>query len=542
MIRKPRRQNPRKGQVSDGKSIPPPVGGWDAISPLAAMEPDRAIVLDNWIPRPGYIEVRRGHKIHAGGLGGEVVDTLMVYHGATSASSKLFAATNGTIFDVSSSDATASVTGLSNNRWQYINFTTSGGKFLWCCNGIDNPRHYNGATWTDIGSSLTGVTPTDIVNVNGHKNRIWVILKDSTKAGYLETGSVTGAVTTFELGGLFTKGGHLVAMGTWTRDGGSGEDDFAVFISSRGQVAVYAGTDPSSSSTWSLVGVFDLGAPIGRRCFTKVAGDLALINIDGILPLSRALETDPGAAPEIAITKNINDAMNRAARSYKDNFGWELTPYHKATLALLNVPIQEGQTQHQYVMNTLTGAWCRFIGMNANCWAVFRDNIYFGGNDGIVFQADTTSIDVATPIDAVGQTAYNYFGSRGQQKDFKLIQPLVTTDSSTGVSIGLSTDFKDNASLSTPTAAAIETALYDTAVYDTDIYPVEQRNSANWSAIPGIGYCGSVHFRARTGDESGIAKWGVAKWGADTWVSTPSGEIILQVNGFNTIFERGGMM
>jgi hypothetical protein len=43
-------------------------------------------------------------------------------------------------------------------------------------------------------------------------------------------------------------------------------DDYAAFITSEGQVAVYSGADPASSTTWSLVGVFDIGAPIGRRC------------------------------------------------------------------------------------------------------------------------------------------------------------------------------------------------------------------------------------------------------------------------------------
>ena len=42
--------------VAQGVPIPAPVGGWDAISPLANMPVDRAVVLDNWIPRPGWIE------------------------------------------------------------------------------------------------------------------------------------------------------------------------------------------------------------------------------------------------------------------------------------------------------------------------------------------------------------------------------------------------------------------------------------------------------------------------------------------------------
>lgn len=542
MIRTAARPNPGRNQVSKGSSIPAPVGGWDAVSALADMPEDRAVALVNWFPSTTDVRVRRGHQVQCGGMGSGVVDSLLVYNGLTVASSKLFAATDNKIYDVSAS-GTAVVTdrtGLANNRWQHVNFTTAGGKFLWCCNGADTPIHYNGSAWAQ--PSITGITSSDIVNVNGHKNRLWFVLKDSTKAAYLATGAVAGAATTFELGGLFTQGGYLVAMATWTRDGGAGTDDLAVFVSSRGQAAVYAGTDPASASTWELIGVYDVGPPIGYRCFTKVGADLMLLNLDGVLPLSKGLVLDRAAQSQVTITLNINSAMNDAARSYKGNFGWELTPYAKGTMAILNVPIQEGLLQHQYVMNTITGAWCKFTGMAANCWAVFKDNLYFGGNDGFVYQGDTTGLDLFTPIDAIGQGAYNYYKMRGRLKQWKLLQPLLTTDSDARPSVGISTDFKDNASLGTPSSSQTVSALYDVAVYDTDVYAVESRTVADWTSISGIGQCASIHFRARTGRESGVSVWGVSEWGDADWSASISGDVVMRLNGFNVIHETGGFL
>lgn len=542
MLRRPARGNPAKQQVSKGMSLPAPVGGWDAVSPIADMEEDRALVLENWFPSTTDVRVRRGHQFHCTGMGSGVVDTLMVYNGLTVVASKMFAVAGGTIYDNSSagSASATTVTGLANNRWQYVNFTTSGGKFLWACNGTDDPVHYNGSVWAN--PAITGVTASDIINVNGHKNRLWFVLKDSTKAAYLANGAVAGAASTFELGGLFTQGGHLVAMATWTRDGGAGPDDLAVFVSSRGQAAVYAGTDPSSASTWELIGVYDVGPPIGYRCFTKVGADLMLLNLDGVLPLSRGLVLDRAAQTQVTITLNINSAMNEAARSYKDNFGWEITPYAKGTMAILNVPIQEGQVQHQYVMNTITGAWCKFTGMNANTWAVFRDEIYFGGNSGSVYQADTTGSDVTTPIDAIGQGAYNYYNMRGRLKQWKLLQPLLTTDSDSRPSVGISTDFKDNASLGTPAASTSISALYDSATYDADVYAVESRTVADWTSISGVGQCASIHFRARTGrEDAGLTVWDEAEWG-DPWGYPVSGDVVVRLNGFNVIFEPGGFL
>src|SRR6185312_8443377 len=98
------------------------------------------------------------------------------------------------------------------------------------------------------------------------------------------------------------------------------------------------------------------------------------------------------------LTSIIMNQMALAAQSYKGNFGWQLIEYALGTLAILNIPIQENNQQMQFVMNTITGAWSRFIGrdgnglnpsfgINANCWEVDgNDKIYFGGNDGTVYQ------------------------------------------------------------------------------------------------------------------------------------------------------------
>jgi hypothetical protein len=547
-VRQPIRSRRQTRQhIADSASIPAPVGGWDAVSSLEDMPPDRAPVLDNWFPTTSDVRVRRGYKTHCIGLGSDVVESLMVYHGLTTATSKMFAAANLNIYDVSAAGTTTSQSiSTSNNRFQSVNFSTSGGKFLFICNGQDNPQIYNGSVWAAASitsaSTVTIVTATDIIHVNAHKNRLWFVLKDSTKAAYLPTSSIAGAATAFEMGGQFTKGGYLVATATWTKDGGSGEDDLWVGISSRGQVAVYQGTDPASANTWALVGVYDVGSPIGRRCFTKVAGDIALVNIDGVLPLSRALTQDRGAVSAIALTKNINNAMNEAAREYAENFGWELTPYPKGTMALLNVPIEEGETQHQYVVNTLTGAWSRFTGLNANCFAVFNDNLYFGGNSGTVYQADVTGVDLNTIIEARGQTAYNYYNSRGKLKKWKMLQPLLTTDSDSRPGVGLSTDFQDNASIGTPSVATTSSALYDSAVYDTDIYAIENRSVTDWTTVEGHGQCASVHFSAHTGPEQNLGFWGVGLWGSVVWSDTPSGDIVMRLHGFNVLYERGGIL
>jgi hypothetical protein len=513
------RPNRTQKRVSVGKKAPAPVEGWDAITPVSAMDPKRAIVLDNWFPDTGFVTVRKGYAAHASGVGttSTPVQSMFAYNALTAVNNKLFAVAGGEIYDCTAAATATStgITGLSSSRWRGVNYTTSAGvEYLWICSGLDAPRHYNGSAWAT--PAITGVTPADIINVAVYKRYIWGVLTGSMDACYLPLDSVAGAATKYPLGSVMGLGGYLVAIGNWTRDGGSGPDDFIVFISSRGQAAVYHGTNPASDFT--LVGVYNIPPPIGYNCLTKVAGDLAVVTLDGVMPLSLALQQDRGADVAIALTQRINDAMNSAAQSYSANFGWEFTPFSKVHAALLNIPVAENVTAHQYVVNTLTGAWCRFTGWNFNCFTVFNDRLYAGTNLGTVVQAWTGSVDGSADINAIGQTAYNYYDNAGINKRFTAIQPLITTDQDVTPAIGLSTDFRDNAVVSTPSAIATSSALYDSAIYDTDIYAVEGRTSADWTTVAGIGQCASLHFRA---------------------VTSVSSYITIKLNGFHVVYETG---
>lgn len=529
-------------QVAKDGIIQAPTGGWDAVNALADMPKDRAVSLVNWMPRPGYVEVRRGHDYHKWDLDSTTtpVETLMSWQGQ--ASSKLFAAANDSIFDVTTQGqaGAASLGSLTEPYWQWVNFVNSSNTYLYIVNGVDAPRHYDGSSWAT--PSISGVTSTDIVHVNVHKKRLWFCLNNSSKVGYLATDAIAGAVTTFELGSVFDRGGYVMAMATWTRDGGAGADDFAVFVSSRGQVAIYQGTDPASANTWALVGVFETPAPIGRRCFQKFGADVLLITVEGVFPLSQILAVDVSSQKRVAITGNITNAMTTAARSYASNQGWELCVYRKGTQLILNVPTAEFDMADQYVMNTLTGAWTKFTGMNANCWIVFNDNLYFGGNDGAVYQADQGSADVSTPIQATGETAYNHFSS-AKSKRFTALQALVTASGVNRPSLGLSVDFESTATLSTPSVTDQQASgTWGVSDWDVGTWEASTQQYNDWVSIPAVGKFASVKFQASTGTstEAGdSAYWGISNWG-DAWSDNDfSNDEIVRMNGFILTYESG---
>jgi hypothetical protein len=529
-------------QVSTGASQPAPIEGWDAQSPIAAMSPKRAVKLDNWFPQPDWIEVRKGHIIHSP-CTADPIETLATYNGLIARN--MFAASNGVIYDV-----TVSGSGIpqphshifANSRFQYVNFATTGGNFLYMVNGADDPVYFDGSVFTD--AVITGISASDIIGVNAFKNRLWFTLVDSSDAAYLPVDSIQGAAEKFPLGGLFTKGGFLMAMGTWSIDAGDGPDDYAVFMSSMGQCAIYRGTDPAAAATWDLVGVFDMGAPIGRRCMTRVGADIALICIDGVVPLSKAMIFERAAVVKATLTERIQRVMNQSARNYKNNFGWQLISYPRGTRAILNVPIEENTDQVQYVMNTLSGAWCQFIGMKANCWELLNEDLYFGGNDGVVYKADTSGTDAGNTLSADMMTAYNYYGMRGNQKRWTMCRPQLTTDGQVNPGLALNVDFRDDAPLSIPSTQIVSASLWNVALWDQGLWAGDIRTKANWDSVDGIGYCASIRLAVDIEAPAigGIGLWGSAVWGTSTWELTVSDEVVLQVNAFDVVYEKGAIV
>jgi len=472
-------------------SIPAPVGGWNARDSLANMAPTDAVTLENFFPSVSNVVLRGGYTQYATGLGSQV-ETLMAYSSGTA--SKLFAAAGTKIYDASSSGAVgaAVVSALSNARWQYSNITTAGGSFLMAVNGADAALLYDGTTWSN--PSISGVTDSTLDNITLFKHRLWFHQKNTLKAWYLPTDSIGGTAQEFDLSSIARLGGKLVAIGTWTVDAGYGSDDNLVFVTSKGEVIIYRGTDPANASTWSLIGVWTLGAPVGNRCLIKYGGDLLLLTLNGLFPLGQTLQSDR-VDPTVALSDKIQGAISSATAIYKDTFGWQVVFSPLNNAVFVNVPFSVG-TQQQFVMNTITRAWCNFTGWAANCWEIYNDNPYFGGNGFVGKAFDTGYVDNATNIATNALQAFNYYGSRGVKKYFTRARPSIFTNGTPSISMGMNTDF-NTANVSAPLSFSQTVyGVWDVGLWDTAIWGAGLDITNNWQGITGLGYCGAINLQS----------------------------------------------
>jgi hypothetical protein len=522
------------------------------------------------------------------------VNSLMNYSGP--ATETLFAAAGTKIYNTGTSVATEALTGLSSDKFQYVNISNSGGNYLSAVNGIDPALIYNGTNWirvagtstvfgissitrvgtlatlttasphglitgnqvtitgaspaayngtyiitvtgvstftyvmastpassaTTVGSYtialyITGVDPQDLIHVNLFKNRLYYTQKNSMSVWYLPTDSIGGAALELDFGGIARRGGYIQAMGTWTIDAGQGADDYAVFVTSNGEVIVYNGTDPSDPNAWALKGVWQLGQTFNRKCFLKWSGDLLLLTQDGLVPLASALQSSR-LDPRVNLTDKIFYAISQAATLYSGNFGWQIAYFASNNMLLLNVPTSTG-TQ-QYVMHTISKAWAQFTDINAKCFEIHNELLYFGGN-GFVGQYWSGYSDDGSNINASVQQAYSYFDSPGQLKRFTLVRPTIQTDNGVPtVLCGINVDFDYQNQLGAvsfnPSVANL--GSWDNAIWDTSTWGGNLNINRIWQGVTGLGFAAGINMS-------------IASQGIDVhWVAT------------DFVMERGGVL
>jgi len=553
MVMQALRRNPSRDQVVVGRSIPAPVGGWDAQNPLAAMPAENAPILDNFIPRAGYVEMRKGYAEWSPTE--SPVETVIVWRGSTTGADQIHSAAGSEIIDTTNPyGSTVLYSGAGNARWQYVNFSNDAGRFVFAVNGANIPVTYDGTAY--VNRTITGsvgpivLDPTTISDVMAHKRRIFLLEEGSMRVWFLDVNAIQGTAQLLDLGPVFQKGGRLSCMATWSLDAGDGPDDYAVFVTTEGEVAVYAGEDPSDATNWSLIGVFALGNPLGKRALFKYGADLAILTVDGVFPLSQALSLDRAQSNLVAVTQKIMNAFSLATTRYGSNFGWSGMLYARGTLAIFNVPTSQGVLADQYVQNVQTGAWARFTGIPAICWAIANDRPYFGSSTGI-YEWDVGASDNGAEIVGDLKTAFNYFGQRGKLKQFTMLRPLIRADQDVRPALEMLVDYKEAIPTAIPTVIAVPEAMWDEAIWDESFWPTEEEIRNDWTSVTGIGYCGSVRMRVSTGVGAGVYlavdDEDLVAWDADADdliliqpLSTST--VSIQVIAFDVMFQPGGQL
>ena len=373
----------------------------------------------------------------------------------------------------------------------FVITVTSTTTYTYTSTGTTTATSVTGA-YTTIG--ITGVNSNTFISVNLFKNRLYFTQKDTLACWYLDVDSISGPASPLYFGGIARNAGFLQAMGTWTLDAGQGADDYAVFVTSMGEVIVYNGTDPDNADTWALKGVWQLGQTFSRRCFYKFGGDLLLLTQDGLVPLASALQSSR-LDPRVNLTDKIYFAVSQAATLYRDLFGWQINYFASSNMLILSIPTSTGM--EQYVMHNITKAWGRFTGIQGYCWEVSGEaQMHFGGDGYVGLFYDGYS-DNGSNITATAQQAYSYFESPGQLKRFMMVRPILqSTGGVPNVVCGLSVDFDTQSQLGqvqfNPTT--LTDGTWDVSRWDNANWSGGLITTKIWQGVTGLGFAGSINL------------------------------------------------
>jgi hypothetical protein len=473
-----------KGPISRDISCPAPIGGWNTRDPQASMAPQYALQLDNFFPTAKTVDIRKGAIDWVTGLPTRPKH-LMAWRGTNG--SKLFACLDGGIYDVTATGALGALASpLTSGLCKHVNFNTTGGSFLISVNGVDSAQYFNGTVWSivdqlAISGSANFLQTNTISFINSFKRALYFIQKNSMIFYYLPVDQILGSVSAFPLGALFNKGGSLIAMGNWTFDGGTGSDDYTVFVTSEGQVAVYKGIDPSISGTWALQGVYDLGTPLGSTCLTKFGGDLLYLSTTGLWSLSKALNLGQ-VKPEGTVSSTINQAFADATTVYGANTGWQTIVSPADNLLIVNIPLVSFDSSHQYVMNLVTQAWCRFTGWDATCFELMGDDLYMGVGSRIC-KAWVGQNDFGLPITAYCKIAPIYLSPRSYTKQLQLLRLVAQTQGSIAINTEVDVDFEDNLTYDAPVFSGNPVSLWGTALWNGSLWASLPKTNQDWRTV-----------------------------------------------------------
>jgi len=491
-------------QVSMLTSIPAPVGGLNFRDPISEMPPTDAMVMDNFIPQRTGCLLRKGWSFSCNSLT-DPVTSLFSYNAADSADNRLFAASGGSIWDVTGEDAVEdqASTGSTDGIWSTTQFALASGEvvLLAVSPGAGYWVYEATSGWTQ--KTPTNL-PTDLLSVAVWKNRVWFTENKTSTVWYLEDiDAIDGIAVAFEMGSLLRNGGSVRGLINWTLDSGVGVDDYLVVVGTEGDVGVWQGTDPTSAATFGLKGVWYVGpVPAIGRFFTAYGGDVMILSELGLVPMSRLVngqfsEIQPGPSSK------IQNVLSPIIVKYRNDASWDVIIVPNSDVLIIKLPPQNG-IYVQYAMNVNTGAWCTFSGMPMVCTALLNGQLYFATDDkgiakGLFGEEDGLKLDLLGGDAVAGniQGAFNAFEMPGRLKKFTMVRPVFITEQAPGVKLRMNTQYSFTSVAGTPSFSGTTFSEWDTAVWGIAKWSGVSNTYESWFGVSGLGYYGAVRMRVK---------------------------------------------
>ena len=180
---------------------------------------------------------------------------------------------------------------------------------------------------------------------------------------------------------------------TWSMDAGDGLDEKCIFGTDLGEILIFTGTDPSNAANWRQEGRYDLSPPLGMNGHIQIGGDMLVVTVDGIIPLSQAIAKSPGQLDLAMLTRSIEVRWHEEVAA-KRSWAWSIKKWDENSTIFVTTPGDPPGLRHCLLANNTTGSsGARYTKRDATWFIRSRADMYFGTQDGFIMQAERTGKD-----------------------------------------------------------------------------------------------------------------------------------------------------
>lgn len=346
-----------------------------------------------------------------------------------------------------------------------------------------------------------GLTIANMSYVWIYKNRVWFLQKDSLNAWYVDgVDQIGGVAVRFPLDGVLGRGGSILFGQGWSLEASAegGLSEQCIFASSEGEVAVYQGLYPGDATTWTKVGVYRTGKPLGSRAFMRGGGDIAISTSVGLVPLSKAIQLDVTSLNIATVSYNIADAWSEAVE-LRGSDTWQAELWPEQKMALIAPPTtNDAPDPVVFVSNTETGAWSRYTNWRILCAEVFLGQMFFGSDQGRIYVANATGADDGQAYTGVVLPLYEDLGSPSALKIGTVGRVVTRASANTNELVTIQGDFDETMPVA-PDATVISGPgnLWGTGVWGQSIWGggAAKIINQNWHSLGPGGYACSLAYQ-----------------------------------------------
>lgn len=340
-------------------------------------------------------------------------------------------------------------------------------------------------------TGITGVDTRTLSYVWSYKNTLFFIQKDSQTFWYLPVDQISGAAESFPLGGEFSEGGKLLIGSGWSLDtsGDGGLSEQCIFVTTEGQVAVYQGISPATAATWSKVGTYKIGKPLGPLAWIRAGGDIIFATDIGDIPLSQAINRDVAALAPAAVSYAIETEWNREVAARRTS-PWNCVVWPEQQMVLVAPPTVDENPPMTFVANARTGAWSKFTNWDIRCLCVFDGRLFFGSEDGRVVECYVTGMDEGVPFTANYVPMFNDFGNPASLKIPLIARARLRGSNEVNAQLDIMSDYMITLP-SSPSSNAIDTSsVWGGSVWGAATWggKRDKRIQQAWTSVGGLGY------------------------------------------------------